>query len=78
MGRPAAVALSDWCQQAVNVVERPESPVQIKHSVGYVQDNYDRTHLTYVMSGDDLALMRAGEQRWPLPQPEHLKKKHDS
>ena len=56
-------------------VERPESPVQLKHSVGYVQDNYDRTHLTYVMSGDDLALMRAGEQRWPLPQPEHLKKK---
>ena len=59
-------------------VQRPESPVQLKHSVGYVQDNYDRTHLTYVMSGDDLALMRAGEQRWPLPQPEHLKKKHDS
>lgn len=56
-------------------IERPESPVQLKHSVGYVQDNYDRTHLTYVMSGDDLALMRAGEKRWPLPQPEHLKKK---
>jgi hypothetical protein len=48
-------------------IERPESPVQLKHSVGYVQDNYDRTHLTYVMSGDDLALMRAGVQRWPLP-----------
>ena len=59
-------------------VERPESPVQLNRSVGYVQDNYDRTHLTYVMSGDDLALMRAGEPRWPLPQPEHLKKKHDS
>ena len=22
MGRPAAVALSDWCEQAVNVIER--------------------------------------------------------
>lgn len=59
-------------------IERPESPVQLKHSVGYVQENYDRTHLTYVMSGDDLAIMRAGEKRWPLPQPEHLKRKNDS
>jgi len=59
-------------------VERPESPVQMRHSVGYLITNYDAVNLAYPWSGDNANLMRAGEQRWPLPQPEHLKKKHDS
>lgn len=59
-------------------VQRPESPVELQHSVGYLQRNYDAVNLAYPWSGDNAALMRAGEQRWPLPQPEHLKKKHDS
>ena len=56
-------------------VERPESPVELQHSVEYLQHNYDAVNLAYPWSGDNAALMRAGEQRWPLPQPEHLKKK---
>lgn len=56
-------------------VDRPESPVELKHSVGYLQRNYDAVNLAYPWSGDNANLMRAGEQRWPLPQPEHLRKK---
>ena len=56
-------------------VHRPESPVELRHSLGYLMVNYDAVHLAFPVSGDNLALMRAGEQRWPLPQPEHLKKK---
>lgn len=59
-------------------VERPESPVQMRHSVGYTATNYEAVSLAYPVSGDNLALMKAGEKRWPLPQPEHLRKKHDS
>ena len=59
-------------------VERPESPMELRHSVGYLITNYEAVSLAYPWSGDNANLMRAGEQRWPLPQPEHLKKKHDS
>ena len=58
-------------------VDRPESAVELRHSVEYVQRNYDAVHLAFPVSGDNLALMAAGEPRWPLPQPEHLKKKAD-
>lgn len=59
-------------------VQRPESPVQLRHSVEYLQRNYDAVSLAFPVSGDNLTLMKAQQQRWPLPQPEHLKKKHDS
>lgn len=59
-------------------VHRPESAVELRHSVEYVQRNYDAVSLAFPVSGDNLALMAAGEPRWPKPQPEHLKKKHDS
>lgn len=58
-------------------VERPESPVELRHSVGYLITNYEAVSLAYPWSGDNANLMRAGEQRWPLPQPEHLNKKED-
>lgn len=59
-------------------VVRPESAVELRHGVVYVQRNYEAVNLAFPVSGDNLALMRAGQPRWPLPQPEHLKKKHDS
>ena len=48
-------------------VHRPESPVELKHSVGYLQRNYDAVNLAYPWSGDNAALMAAGEPRWPKP-----------
>lgn len=59
-------------------VQRPESAVELRHGTEYVITNYEAASVAFPVSGDNLALMRAGEQRWPLPQPEHLKKKHDS
>lgn len=56
-------------------VERPESPVQMRHSVSYTTTNYEAVSLAYPVSGDNLVLMKAQQPRWPLPQPEHLKKK---
>ena len=48
-------------------VQRPESAVELQHSIGYVTINYEAVNLAYPVSGDNLALMRAGEPRWPKP-----------
>lgn len=56
-------------------VQRPESAVELRHSIDYLITNYDAASLAFPVSGDNLALMAAGEPRWPLPQPDHLKKK---
>jgi len=56
-------------------VHRPESAVELRHSVNYLFTNYEAASVTFPVSGDNLALMKSGESRGPLPQPEHLKKK---
>ena len=48
-------------------VERPESPVERLHSVNYLYLVYDQVSLAFPFSGDNLALMRAGQPRWPKP-----------
>ena len=48
-------------------VERPESPVETRHSLTYLEQNYDTVALAFPFSGDNLALMRAGQPRWPKP-----------
>lgn len=59
-------------------VHRPESAVELRHGTGYVITNYEAASVAFPVSGDNLVLMKAQQPRWPLPQPEHLKKKHDS
>lgn len=44
---------------------RPESAVELRHSVDYVNHNYEVASVAFPVSGDNLALMRAGEPRWP-------------
>lgn len=46
---------------------RPESAVELRHSVGYVNHNYEVASVAFPVSGDNLHLMRAGEPRWPRP-----------
>lgn len=48
-------------------VQRPESAVELRHGTDYVITNYEAVNLAYPVSGDNLALMRAGQQRWPKP-----------
>ena len=54
-------------------VHRPESPVELRHSVGYLQRNYDAVHLAFPVSGDNLVLMKDQQPRWPR-EPRNKKK----
>ena len=55
-------------------VHRPESPVELRHSLGYLMVNYDAVALAFPVSGDNLALMVAGQHRWPKPAPKKTSK----
>lgn len=50
-------------------VHRPESPVELRHSLEYLMVNYDAVALAFPVSGDNLTLMHAGQHRWPKPKP---------